>query len=159
MVESTTTSNKPWVVLKFGGTSVSSAFSWKQIAGRVHELIPTNRVWVVISALTNVSNRLERAIEEAIAGEKKSDSFESFEWIRQAHYKLAAELNLSEDDLAPLNSLFEELKRLLEGISLLKEASSRVKGRVMAHGELFSTLLGIPILKVCTSLTLTSWHQ
>jgi len=46
-----------------------------------------------------------------------------------------------------LNNLFEELKRLLEGISLLKEASPRVRGRIMAHGELFSTLLGIPILK------------
>lgn len=34
------------------------------------------------------------------------------------------------------------------GISLLKESSPRVKGRVMAHGELFSTLMGIQILKV-----------
>jgi aspartokinase len=146
---------KPWVVLKFGGTSVSSSFSWKQIASRVHELVPTNRVWVVISALTNVSNHLEKAIEEAIASES-STKLQSFEWIRETHYKLAADFNLSESDLIPLNSLFEELKRLLEGISLLKEASSRVRGRVMAHGELFSTLMGIPILKVwCVDASFT----
>jgi diaminopimelate decarboxylase/aspartate kinase len=141
--------NKPWVVLKFGGTSVSSSFTWKQIAAIIADLVPTKRVWVVISALTNVTSRLEKAIEEAIRGDAPSSPrLESFEWIRQAHYKLASQIGLVDDDLAPLNSLFDDVRKLLDGISLLKEASPRVKARVMAHGELFSTLLGVPILKL-----------
>lgn len=66
---------------------MSSAFSWKQIAARVHEGAATHRVWVVISALTNVSNRLERATEEAITREG-ADKFESFDWIKQTHHNL-----------------------------------------------------------------------
>ncbi len=47
-----------------------------------------------------------------------------------------------------MDNLFGDLRQLLEGISLVQEASPRVKARVMAHGELFSTLIGIAILKV-----------
>eukprot|EP00026_Physarum_polycephalum_P006030 Phypoly_transcript_06070.p1 GENE.Phypoly_transcript_06070~~Phypoly_transcript_06070.p1 ORF type:complete len:398 (-),score=30.18 Phypoly_transcript_06070:305-1498(-) len=43
--------------------------------------------------------------------------------------------------------MFDGLKQLLNGISLVQEASPRVKARVMAHGELLSTLLGVSILK------------
>jgi aspartokinase len=48
----------PWVVLKFGGTSVATVKTWGQILGRVKELLPTNRVWVVVSALSKVRPRL-----------------------------------------------------------------------------------------------------
>lgn len=125
---------------------MSSAFSWKQIASRVHELTPTKRVWVTISAVTNVSNRLEKATTEAVTREG-DDKLESFEWIKQVHYKLAEDIGLDQTELASLNGMFESLKQLLLGISLVQEASPRVKARVMAHGELFSTLLGVPILK------------
>lgn len=66
---------------------MSSAFSWQQIAARVHECAASHRVWVVISALTNVSNRLERATEEAVTREG-ADKFESFDWIKNTHLNL-----------------------------------------------------------------------
>eukprot|EP01113_Clastostelium_recurvatum_P002883 TRINITY_DN11239_c0_g1_i2.p1 TRINITY_DN11239_c0_g1~~TRINITY_DN11239_c0_g1_i2.p1 ORF type:complete len:512 (-),score=133.23 TRINITY_DN11239_c0_g1_i2:137-1672(-) len=142
--------SEPWVAVKFGGTSVSSAFSWRQIADHIKHLRSKNkRVWVVISAVTQVSNHLEKCVEEAInAGEGESASkFPSFEFIRKAHYKLAEDAGLSPESLSPLNRLFDELGKILEGVSLLQEASPRVRARVMAQGELASTLLGIPILK------------
>jgi len=49
--------SKPWVVLKFGGTSVATVKTWGQIVRRVQELLPTNRVWLVVSALSKVSNQ------------------------------------------------------------------------------------------------------
>ena len=55
----------PWIVLKFGGTSVATAANWGRIADRVRQLLPTRRVWVVASALSQVSNRLEATIAEA----------------------------------------------------------------------------------------------
>ena len=46
--------DKPWVVLKYGGTSVSSVKTWETILARVEALLPTNRVWIVVSALSKV---------------------------------------------------------------------------------------------------------
>ncbi len=48
------TQGKPWVVCKFGGTSVSYNKSWRQIFVRVKELLPEHRVLLVLSALTQV---------------------------------------------------------------------------------------------------------
>ena len=41
---------KSWIVCKFGGTSVASKGSWDRIIARVQELLPTNRVWLTVSA-------------------------------------------------------------------------------------------------------------
>jgi aspartokinase len=49
----------PWVVLKYGGTSVATAVNWGTIVARVKALLPTNRVWVVVSALSQVGQRDE----------------------------------------------------------------------------------------------------
>jgi hypothetical protein len=45
---------KPWVVLKYGGTSVANVANWGAIVRRVRVLLPTNRVWLVVSALSQV---------------------------------------------------------------------------------------------------------
>ena len=55
--------SRPWVVLKFGGTSVSRPDYWEAIAERVRTLSSSYRVCIVASALSGVSNALERAIE------------------------------------------------------------------------------------------------
>lgn len=47
--------SRPWVVLKYGGTSVASVNTWGEIVKRVKVLTPTNRVWLVVSALSKVS--------------------------------------------------------------------------------------------------------
>ena len=47
-------SEKPWVVIKYGGTSVSSVGTWETILARVEALLPTNRVWIVVSAVSKV---------------------------------------------------------------------------------------------------------
>jgi diaminopimelate decarboxylase/aspartate kinase len=50
----------PWVVLKFGGTSVSSASNWHNIAGVLRQRIDEGlRPAVVHSALSGITDRLE----------------------------------------------------------------------------------------------------
>lgn len=133
----------PWVVLKFGGTSVATATNWGRIADRVKQLqAEGRRVWIVASALSQVSNRLERAMEEVLDDRE----VESFAWIRATHEALAADLGVSEADYAPVASRLDELGRLLEGIRLTREASPRLRARVMSFGELASTHLGIAAL-------------
>jgi len=134
----------PWTVLKFGGTSVSTAATWGQIARRTRELLPAHRVWLVASALSGVSDRLEQALEDAGAGREG----EGLAWIRARHDALSDALALEEQARAPWRSLLDELGQVLEGVRLTGEASPRLKARVMAVGELCSTRLGIGALAV-----------
>jgi len=130
------------VVLKFGGTSVATPAKWALIAHRTRALLPSHRVWIVASALSQVSNRLERAVEEAIA----DDAPHSRDWIRARHLELAAAIGLDEAACVPILALLDELARLLEGIRLTREASPRLRARVMSFGELASTHLGAAAL-------------
>ncbi|KAG9403760.1 hypothetical protein AC1031_005254 [Aphanomyces cochlioides] len=155
-----------WVVLKFGGTSVSTAQRWQCICNRVAEILKetaNTRVWVVISALSQVTNRLTQALDDAITGTNHLDRY--FEIFDQ-HIELAREHNLitaahatqlCTDErtaashppsvLEPLVQEFQNLRRVLDGIRLTEEASPRLKARILAFGELLSTHLGLEIMK------------
>jgi diaminopimelate decarboxylase/aspartate kinase len=131
-----------WVVLKFGGTSVSSAERWREIAEQVRSLLPGRRVWLVCSALSGISNALEQSVEEALIGAPPT----ALEEIRRRHESLAAEAGIGAGETAPVAALLDEPARLLEGIRLTREASPRLRARVLSCGELASTRLGEAIL-------------
>jgi diaminopimelate decarboxylase/aspartate kinase len=126
-----------WVVMKFGGSSVSSAENWRTIARLDAGLRPI----VVHSALSGVSNALENVLESAMAGDPSN-------WlaaIREQHYSLAEELGV--DGAALLEDRMHELEQLVAGVRLVKEVSVRVRVRIMALGELMSTHLGAAFLE------------
>jgi diaminopimelate decarboxylase/aspartate kinase len=59
----------PWVVLKFGGTSVSSVSNWHNIAQVLRDRIAEGlRPVVVHSALSGITDRLESLLTAAVAG-------------------------------------------------------------------------------------------
>lgn len=140
-------SAKPWVVIKFGGTSVATVQTWGQIIQRVQLLQPTNRVWIVVSALSKVTNALLSSLDEATSTSLASEAkFKSYSWVVAAHEKLASDMGLVAEAFAPVRSLLEDLKRLLDGISLTGEVSPRLRARVAAFGELLSSQLGVAYL-------------
>jgi diaminopimelate decarboxylase/aspartate kinase len=56
----------PWIVLKFGGTSVSSEPNWRHICEIVQQRRSNGvRVLIVHSALSGVTDRLEKLLESA----------------------------------------------------------------------------------------------
>ena len=131
-----------WSVVKFGGTSVSNRKNWNNIAEIVRENITKgNRLLVVCSAASQVSNRLERLIDAAVL----KDYEKLLSEIQQVYTNLAAELDVNFD--AVLSDTFRELEKRVEGISLLGEASPRVHAQVMAFGELALTKLANTFLK------------
>ncbi len=132
---------EPWVVLKYGGTSVASAQNWDRIAARARELIPRRRVCLVVSALAGITDRLERAVERARTG----DAGSLLEEIRGAHRRLATEAGLGGRE-PEVEALWEELSRIVDGIGLTGESSPRLAARVMAMGELASSRLGAAVL-------------
>src|SRR5690606_37955399 len=102
-----------WVVLKFGGTSVSSAPNWHRIAGIVRARRADGlRVLIVHSALSGVTDRLERLLDGALA----RDYAPILTGIEDLHRTLAAELGVA---VGPgLEGSFDELRRLADGIAL-----------------------------------------
>ncbi|MCW9029099.1 MAG: bifunctional aspartate kinase/diaminopimelate decarboxylase [Kangiella sp.] len=127
-------------VLKFGGTSVSSRSNWDTIAKIVKRKRAKGiKVFVVHSAISTVSNRLEQLIVQAIDG----DYAEGYKEIVTLHNQLIDSLGVAE------NLLEEEylyLKRLLDGINLLGEVSDRTRALIMAQGELWATKIGADYL-------------
>jgi len=134
--------NSPWVVLKFGGTSVSSAESWAMIASLVRNRLADGLKPVVVhSALQGVSNGLEAVLQEAVSG----DPAEQLAAIRQQHFDLANALNIDGNKL--LDDYFQALAQLVAGVRLIREVSVRVRVRIMALGELMATRLGAAYLQ------------
>jgi diaminopimelate decarboxylase/aspartate kinase len=139
-----------WVVLKFGGTSVSTPERWRIIADLAARRIAEGlRPLVVCSALSGVSNQLEALLGLAIEG-RHEDALTA---LRQRHLELGAGLEI--DAPERLADDFEELSRLALAASLLREAGPALKARVMAFGELMSTRLGAAFLE--TQGIATAW--
>jgi bifunctional diaminopimelate decarboxylase / aspartate kinase len=131
-----------WVVLKFGGTSVSSLANWRNIATVARARRASGvRVLVVHSAITGITDRLEKLLAAAL--EKKHD--EALAGIESRHRQLAAELGV--DVGMELEKQFAELRQIAIGIGLMGEVSDRTRARVMATGELMATELGARFLR------------
>jgi diaminopimelate decarboxylase/aspartate kinase len=131
-----------WLVLKFGGTSVSSPERWMTIRDLLRERQAAGfRPVLVHSALATVSNRLEDILTAAKNGGHRAQLDE----IMAVHTDLATSLGV--DGSAVLQGFFTELEQLLAGIRLLGEITPRVKARVMSFGELMATSIGAAYLR------------
>ena len=134
--------DQDWLVMKFGGTSVSSPEKWATIRDLVRERQAVGfRPVVVHSALATISNRLEAVLNAALSGNYQAQLDE----IVAVHTDLAVSMRV--DDTVVLQGFFAELKQLLVGIRMLGEISPRVKARVMSFGELMATSIGAAYLR------------
>ena len=132
-------SNNPdsWVVLKFGGTSVSSPSNWRNIAGVVRDRIAEGlRPVVVHSALSGVTDRLEALLAAAAAGNHTA----ALERLEASHRELAAHLDVTPG--AAFENFLLELRELASQIGRSGEIDDRTRARVMSMGELLATCLG-----------------
>lgn len=137
-------SDVSFVILKFGGTSVSSIERWNTIVSITRERIEQGfRAIVVCSALSGISNMLENLLEETVGGDYEG----ILESIEDRHRKMAEVLGLSYQDL--LGEDMADLKQLALGASLIGEVSARLHARILSFGELMSTKLGAAYLNIC----------
>jgi len=82
---------KDWVVLKFGGTSVSTPERWATIAGLVERRLGEGlRPLVVCSALSGISDQLEELADLAVGGRHE----EGLAAIWARHLELGAGLGI-----------------------------------------------------------------
>jgi len=139
--ETVATDTHRWLVMKFGGTSVSTAERWQTICDLIREREAAGyRPIVVHSALATVSNRLQSALDAAVDGDYR----QRYDEIVDVHMQLAMALGI--DGQALLAGFVGELEQLLAGIRLIREISPRVHVKVMVLGELMATTLGAAYL-------------
>jgi diaminopimelate decarboxylase/aspartate kinase len=130
-----------WVVLKFGGTSVSSLSNWRNIAGIVRDRLASGaRVLVVHSALAGITDRLEKLLEVALTG----DAAQALAHIEERHRRFALELGVPVS--AALEQWFAELREIAATIQRIGAVSDRTRARLLAMGELMATELGASFL-------------
>lgn len=131
----------PWIVLKFGGTSVSTAANWQRIARIARERSEGDvHVLIVHSALSGITDRLERLLERALEGAQAP----ILDDIESRHRALAADLGVGV--AGALQGHFDDLRQIAAGIALIGEVSARTRARVMSTGELMATALGAAYL-------------
>lgn len=126
-------------VLKFGGSSVTRADSWGQIAQQADWALAEGRpVVMVVSALTGVTDLLAECVETIDAVNAETVLSE----LRQRHQALADAFGL---ELGPLEPSFAALTADLGELSVEPDDAA-LQARVLAAGELLSSRLGQLIL-------------
>ena len=129
--------HSPWVVLKFGGTSVSSLANWQNIAAVVKDRTASGaQVLIVHSAVTGITDKLEKLLDAALHQQTE----EALAVIEARHRQLAAELGIPVS--AELERYFSELKQIAAGVALVGEVSDKTRARLLSAGELMATELG-----------------
>ena len=131
----------PWLVLKFGGSSVATTDRWRSISSIVMNRAKTANVVVVCSALKGISDMLESLPDATLGGQHKA----ILHAIRVQHHALANDLGV--DVTEGIDSLCEDLDRLCLGASLVGEFGPKLRARVMSAGELLSTRIGAGFLR------------
>jgi len=127
-------SGQTWIVIKLGGTSVSSRRNWDNALAEVREhLAAGKRVLLVQSALSGITN----ALEALLAAPGAPALQQALAVIQERHRAFAAELGVAAD----LDIYGERLQRLASGAQLTGEVTPRLKAEVMACGELMASTL------------------
>jgi len=135
-------SNAGWIVLKFGGTSVSSRTRWDTIGALMRERADAEgaRVLAVVSALSGITNALQGVID---AHADDADCIARIDMIAQRHREFASELDLDADEV-----LDERLHALRSLIDDRRRANAELgwQAELLAQGELLSSTLGAAYL-------------
>jgi diaminopimelate decarboxylase/aspartate kinase len=132
---------REWVVMKFGGTSVSSVPCWDTICERAQGHLDDGRhVLIVVSALAGVTNLLSRLADGVDESGKAAIRAE----LGEKHERLATALGAQPS--AAYERHWSNLQRLVgeAGPRMRDEA----RAELLAHGELLSSSIGSDVLAV-----------
>ncbi|MCG8435983.1 MAG: bifunctional aspartate kinase/diaminopimelate decarboxylase [Gammaproteobacteria bacterium] len=126
-----------WVILKFGGVSVSSAGNWRVIASLVEQRLESGeKPLVVQSALAGVSDGIAAWVRHPLShsAEELITDFEA------RHRELAAALDIGWPE--ECEALLSEFRRRVTGGYLIGDVSPALQAEILAHGELLASRIG-----------------
>ncbi|MFV8466444.1 bifunctional aspartate kinase/homoserine dehydrogenase I [Flavobacterium sp. LB1P62] len=135
-------------VLKFGGTSVANAQNIKLVLDIVINKAKEEKLVVVVSAFSQVTDLLQLASQKAAAGD---ESFKDIlAEIEKKHLDALKEfIPVSEQSslLSHIKRIINHLETLLDGCFLLGELSARTSDTILSFGELLSSYIISEALK------------
>ena len=132
------------LVLKYGGTSISSATDIQAIANYVNLLSKHNEIVIVCSAISGTTDDLIE-ISQSIKKENKNKAEQLALKIINRHKQLAKQTikksTIRKKLLEKLDTDFQELVALIEGMVLLGEVTPRSMDYLISFGERLSIKL------------------
>jgi bifunctional aspartokinase / homoserine dehydrogenase 1 len=135
-------------VLKFGGTSLAEADRIRSVARLIDQARGESVPVVVVSAVGSTTDRLQELLDAAVQGRDSVE--EEAQRLSSLHRSLLAGLAGPQPD-TPLEEKMEEhwapLGQVLQAVTLLGEASPRIRDRVLGLGEGASALLLVAALE------------
>jgi aspartokinase/homoserine dehydrogenase 1 len=129
-------------VLKFGGTSVANAQNIKLVLQIIEESRSGERLVVVVSAFSKVTDLLQLASQKAAQGDDRFK--EIVAEIETKHLEaLKALIPVSEQSalLSHIKRIINHLETILDGCFLLGELSARTSDTILSFGELLSAYI------------------
>ena len=131
-------------VIKYGGTSISTAKDVRVIAKHLNLLSKKHKIVVVCSAISGTTDDLLE-ISESIKKENKSKAEQLASKIINRHKQLAKQtikkLDVQKKLLAKFDQDFTELLALIDGMVLLGEVTPRTMDYLISFGERLSIKL------------------
>lgn len=142
-------------VLKFGGSSVSSAKNIQQVISIVSSVAEIDNVVLVVSAFGKTTNGL---IATANLAKNKDKAYKAeLDKIQQNHIDIIKELipENNEAVVQKTTNLFSNLGTLYEGCFLLEELSDKALAIISSFGEQLSSY----IISEAAKLTIDAVHK
>jgi aspartokinase/homoserine dehydrogenase 1 len=132
---------EPWVVHKFGGSSVADADCFRRVAA-ILDSLPAQRLGVVLSACRGVTDALLRLVALA---EGQDDSYRGeIASLRVRHAAIAETLLTAQSSrlyLAGFDRDCHDLEGILHTVKLTRAAAQNVSDLIAGYGEIWSTKL------------------
>jgi aspartokinase/homoserine dehydrogenase 1 len=129
-----------WIVHKFGGTSVANAERYRAAAEIVLARRHGERVAVVVSAMSGVTNGLIQSVE--LAANRDNSYVSTLEQLKTRHFETVTELDLGKTRTNALREVidsdFNAIAEVLRGVWITRLPSERIMEFVSGHGELWS---------------------
>lgn len=125
-------------VLKFGGTSVGSADAIRLVKDLVQKESETSKLIMVVSAFSQVTNKLEEVIAFSRSDQKKAR--EIIQDLEHTHFEVLKELtSIDKDEF--LSEQFRNLNDVSNGIFLLQEVTKKSSDFIVTLGEVLSSYI------------------
>jgi aspartokinase/homoserine dehydrogenase 1 len=130
---------RPWIVHKFGGTSVANADRYRDV-GRIVRADTTPRRGIVVSAMSKITDALLDAVARA---ERRDDGYTAaLDAIRDRHFEAARALLPDPSVIeAVVAKDVADLRDVLRAVWLGRSASELTRELVSGYGEIWSAQL------------------
>ncbi|STX29723.1 aspartokinase [Legionella beliardensis] len=129
-------------ILKFGGSSITTAERMKQAANIILNLRGEDQIILVVSALRNTTDKLLSCVSLAASGEDKYK--EIYYYIARRHIETLEKLLDKPKDPAAyqaLEQLLDDLDKILQSIKYLREQGPHALDLVASFGEQLSAII------------------